>query len=78
MKNGSCPKCQSGEVYWHKGSEDHEQVTVKEAAIPVFGAFAQTTWPDKYVCASCGYIEFYLPATADLQLVKEHWEKVKP
>ena len=77
MKNGICPKCQSGEVYWHKGSEEHEQITVKEAAIPFFGAFAETAWPEKYVCASCGYIEYYLSEAKGLQVVKEHWEKVK-
>ncbi len=78
MKNGICPKCQSGEVYRHKGSENSERITLKEAAIPVFGAFAQITWPDKYVCLSCGYIEYYLPEAANLELVKENWEKVKP
>jgi predicted nucleic-acid-binding Zn-ribbon protein len=78
MKNGICPKCQSREVYWHKGSEEHEQITVKEAAIPVFGAFAQTTWPDKYLCTSCGYIEYYLTDAKAMQVVKENWEKVAP
>jgi hypothetical protein len=71
MKNGICPKCPSHEVYRHAGSQfAHEMITLKGNLI------SKGVAPDKYVCVGCGYLEYYLPLTDDLQLVRDHWEHV--
>jgi hypothetical protein len=45
-------------------------VTLKSGVISTGAA------PDRYICASCGYIEYYLSAEADLQVVRDTWEPV--
>ena len=71
MKNGICPKCASNEVYRQAGTQfAHEMITLKG------GLISQGVAPDKYICVACGYLEYYLPLTEDLQLVRDHWERV--
>jgi hypothetical protein len=72
MKNGICPKCNGNEVYWFAGSG-----FANEALNLTKGFIAKGTWPDKYVCVGCGYLEYYLPSPDDLQVVREKWERVK-
>lgn len=71
MKNGTCPKCAAQEVYRQTGSRfAHEMITLKGDLISKGAA------PDKYICVSCGYLEYYLPLTEDMQLVRDNWEHV--
>jgi len=71
MKNGICPKCAGREVYCHAGSRfAHEMITLKGDLI------SQGAAPDKYLCATCGYLEYYLPLADTLHVVREHWERV--
>ena len=71
MKRGVCPKCAAREVYRHAGSRfANEMITLKGDFVSKGAA------PDKYICAACGYLEYYLPITEDIQLVRENWELV--
>lgn len=72
MKNGSCPKCNKTEVYREKGAmHGSEFVTLKDAVI-----FPKSTLPDKFVCISCGYLEYYVLSKEDLEFIQKNWEKV--
>ena len=71
MKNGVCPKCNGRDVYHQTGNiHQREQVTLSGTV------FSHTTPPDRYVCASCGYVEFYIASDDHLQIVREKWQKV--
>lgn len=71
-ENGICPKCTSREVFHHAGSKfAHEMIALKGDLISKGAA------PDKYLCLDCGYLEYYLPVTADVrQTVLENWDRV--
>ena len=68
MKTGSCPKCSSGEVYIDSSGRHGIDVRVSNL-------YVQPT--HLYVCADCGYLEFYAQTGFDLQKVKEKFRKVK-
>ncbi|HEY9841208.1 MAG: hypothetical protein ACAI44_30980 [Candidatus Sericytochromatia bacterium] len=71
MKSGICPKCSQSDVYFCHGSKyASEQVALNEAF------FGKATAPDKYVCGSCGYLEYYLQAQEALKFVSSNWEKI--
>jgi ribosomal protein S27AE len=73
MKNGICPKCANTEVYFKAGHHSQrEMITLKP------GVLAYGVAPDRYLCASCGYVEQYLAAEKDLQTVREAWDRVLP
>lgn len=73
MKNGLCPRCNGTDVYCQKNSRSvNEMITLKDAFI------GQSISPDKYICAACGLIEYYLPTEKDCQFVRDNWEKVAP
>ena len=62
MRSGSCPKCQSREVYVKsggglhtKGSAYGSQLLVKKALIDLVS----------YCCATCGYVELYAADQTD-------------
>lgn len=67
MKNGICPKCESSDVYASK-SESHG------IRIPLSWTEAFT---ELYVCAKCGFLEFYVQHESDLEKIKENLKKVK-
>jgi len=74
MKNGVCPKCSKTEVYTQEGVLlGGELVTLKKT---LFGG--KSSSPDKYICVSCGYIEYYFASKEDLEFVQETWKKVNP
>ena len=68
MKSGSCPKCNSDEVYLDENAGHGVVITIHLLA------FQMT---DLYVCADCGYLEIYSVVGADLRRVKEKFKKVK-
>lgn len=68
MKDGICPKCKSEEVYIDKAIRHGIIVSIQMLA-------AHPT--HLYVCADCGYLEFYAQTGFDLQKVKEKFIKVK-
>jgi predicted nucleic-acid-binding Zn-ribbon protein len=67
MKNGICPKCQSDEVYVDSGT--------RQGITPLQNFVVNP--PHLYVCADCGYLEFYVQTGFDLSKVKEKFRKVK-
>ncbi len=68
MKDGICPKCKSEEVYVDYG--------MRHGVIIPIHTFAPH--PTKlYVCAECGYLEFYAQTGHDLSKVKVIFQKVK-
>jgi predicted nucleic-acid-binding Zn-ribbon protein len=68
MKSGVCPKCKSEEVYVDNGIR-HGIV------VPIHALSVHPT--ELYVCANCGFLEFYAHTEYDLSLVKERFRKVK-
>jgi ribosomal protein S27AE len=73
MKRGICPKCESREVFYQPGHPlQSEKVTLKS------GVVSRGTAPDRYVCGSCGLVEYYLSGAEDLEVVRETWEPVRP
>jgi predicted nucleic-acid-binding Zn-ribbon protein len=66
MKDGICPKCGSEEVY--VDSTRHGII------VPIAFTPHQT---HLYICADCGYMEFYAQTGFDLQKVKERFRKAK-
>jgi predicted nucleic-acid-binding Zn-ribbon protein len=72
MKDGICSKCNKSDVYMEKGVPlGSEQVVLKSAFLS-----GRVTLPDKYVCADCGYLEYYVPLKDDLKFIKQNWKKV--
>lgn len=75
MQNGNCPKCGSQEVFRMDGNRQSAQELVTLRG----GVFSNGDAPHKYLCTSCGYLEYYLPLTDEnLQMVKENWVRVSP
>ncbi len=68
MKSGICPKCKSEEVYVDNGIR--HGITVPIHAFAVHPTHL-------YVCADCGFLEFYAQTGHDLSKVKEKFKKVK-
>jgi len=73
MKNGTCPKCNSSNVFKKtKGvSFGSYPIRVNTGTMMVGG-----TEFDSYVCADCGYFENYILDPVKLQEVKNKWTKV--
>ncbi len=75
MKNGSCPKCNSSEVY--AGTNVVSKGGSYGAnSIPI--SFWRYAALDNYVCAQCGYVESYIADSSKLSEIKKQWPKVKP
>ena len=71
MKDGICPKCAGREVYHRAGSRFvNEMIELKG------DFFSQGAAPDKYLCATCGYLEYYLPINEKIEMVRENWDRV--
>jgi predicted nucleic-acid-binding Zn-ribbon protein len=71
MKNGTCPKCGSTEVYHQVGHQASQELIVL-----VGGILSRGIAPDKYACTNCGYLEYYLPLADDIKTIQENWKKV--
>lgn len=71
MKKGVCPKCQSKEVYMSEGyPHQREMITVSGTV------FVNGVPPDRYVCTSCGFVEFYLAQEEHFDAIRKAWTKV--
>ena len=72
MKHGLCIKCGQEDVYRSEVSpRSSDRVTLKEGVI---GRDASSV--TRYVCGTCGYLEYYLTTDQDLQKIRETWEKI--
>jgi len=71
MRNGTCPHCHSTSVYRQAGHPlQFEKVTLKP------GLIRNTSAPDRYICTSCGHLEFYISSAEDLRTICDSWERV--
>lgn len=70
MKSGTCPKCNSTEVYVKNGG-------LQQGYVVAFG-FANTAHvtTDDYICLNCGYFEQYIPqAREKLEQIASRWKR---
>lgn len=74
MKQGTCPKCNSKEVY--AGVD----------VLPKSGPFGSNSIPvsivsiaalDNYVCTECGYLERYIADDEKLKEISKKWKSIK-
>lgn len=73
MKDGVCPKCAAREVYQHLPDPRNpsESITLNDSF------FSKGAMPEKYLCLSCGYLEYYLAIDDDIrETVRENWRRV--
>ena len=71
MKSGTCPKCGQHQVYKHHGNKMGSETVALNDSV-----FTKGVFPDKYICVVCGYLEYYLPPSKDMDFIKENWDKV--
>lgn len=72
MRDGTCSRCGSTNVYRHPGHPlQNEKITLKPSLI-----FGKTSAQDTYACTSCGHLEFYISSADDLQTIQDSWERV--
>ena len=73
MNSGTCPKCQSSNVFKKKNGikiGDHH------SGMYVYTSRMTSTIPFmSYVCADCGYFENYIDDRAKLADVASKWER---
>jgi ribosomal protein S27AE len=78
MKNGTCLKCGSNEVYFNPQA-GLMMTPAGMNAIPIKGSlFTSTAELNNYVCGQCGYVESYILNNRKLQEIVKHWTRVTP
>ena len=65
MKKGTCPKCNSQEVY---KAPSNLKISIGEKPV---------TWCFAYICANCGYNEEYIENPKDLSKIRKKCKKVE-
>ena len=74
MKSGVCPKC--GSTCVHTDAAMIRNVGYYARYIPI------TTWSvvgrDCYVCADCGYLEYYITTRKALDKIARKWPALEP
>jgi predicted nucleic-acid-binding Zn-ribbon protein len=73
MKNGTCPKCDSSNVY-HEMNGIYVPNTLGTFIRTANGNVGSRT--DDYICADCGYIERYVADEHKLKEVAKVWKRV--
>ena len=73
MKTGTCPKCNSDEVFSGAG------IALKKGpfgsnSIPV--GLTSIAALDNYVCGECGYVESYISDPKKLVEISRKWDKI--
>jgi hypothetical protein len=75
MRNGTCPKCGSTDVYC--GADLY---TWTKAGAYWANSIPVTPWAyaplDNYVCTACGYVESYIANRSKLMKIKQKWPRV--
>ncbi len=71
MRNGTCPKCNSNNVYAAYDNGGAHGVN----SIPV-SPLGRYIMLDNYVCGDCGYVEFYISNPTGMEKIKNNWVKV--
>lgn len=70
MKDGTCVKCGSTEVYRRK---QHYAQGISSLVISIL----KTIYLDIYACTTCGYIETYLPDEQAKNDIAKKWPRVQ-
>ncbi len=82
MQDGTCPKCQSPEVYRGSSREgDGLTAGIYPSIVEIVAGRKQTTlWIDTYICRACGYLEMRIANRDELSVLTQAdgWEKVAP
>ncbi len=73
MRNGTCPKCGSSEVY-SGANVFFKAGTYGINTIPI--SFWTIAALDNYVCADCGFVESYIADADKLSEIRKKWIKV--
>jgi predicted nucleic-acid-binding Zn-ribbon protein len=68
MKSGICPKCKSEEVY--ENTNHSHGINVERFSFMIMNTIL-------FVCAVCGYMEFYIENGQDLEKIKKEFRKVE-
>jgi len=86
MKNGTCPKCNSTEVYRSQAKTGLEYGLVVDKSTPLLNIYKDKGWwpdvtmlsMDYFVCRVCGYFEMYVQDTAGLAKLDDstNWVKI--
>lgn len=72
MKKGICSKCNSPEIYHQEGNIHSPEIVTLKGKV-----FGKGVAPDKYICISCGYLEYYLPINEEnAKLIRENWKRL--
>jgi len=64
MKSGVCPKCESREVHVVTSDDVLPSLSIRRAAL------------SQFVCAKCGYVEFYVQDAGLLPKIAQAAQKV--
>lgn len=67
MKDGICAKCGESEVYKRRDGNYGLNVPI---------SMFSKTFIELYVCAACGYLEFYVQGEEKLKQIPETFKKV--
>ncbi len=72
MKNGTCPRCESSNVFTKRSgiSMDTTGVYVETSM------FTSPSKTDDYICTDCGYFERYIADPGKLEDVAAKWAKI--
>ncbi len=72
MKNGTCPRCNSSNVFKKtKGAYFGNGMLTVGSSFDIMGSEFES-----YVCTECGYFENYILDKPKLQEVQQKWTKV--
>lgn len=67
MKDGICVKCGKREVHMRRDGYYGLEIPV---------SLVSKTFLEMFVCANCGYLEFYVQSEEKLKQIKETYKKV--
>ena len=76
MRNGTCPKCDSGTVY---AKPDGLKYAIQQGTLFIHTGFMTAPSPAaSYICITCGYFENYIADQNKLYEVSTTWQQVPP
>lgn len=90
MRSGTCPKCQSNEVYHNpaqgglgsgvRAGDGAPLINIQTEKGGLFGTNFEMLYFDFYVCRSCGYFEQYVQDLEKLKTLSgsANWQAVSP
>ena len=74
MRSGTCPKCESNEVYSGEHLHSFTKMGSNWANTIPITAFLNAPL-DNYVCVNCGYVESYIGDPGKLHKIAQKWPR---